>query len=102
MENLQETEYVQPYQEKQVSKNLEEKQSLNENEKVIGVGKRKACSVTCILKPGKGVVTVNKEAFIRYFPCPMDRRKCLKSMEIAGIACEFDIDFLIYGGGTSA
>jgi len=31
----------------------------------------------------------------------MERRKCLKSLEIAGIACEFDVNFTIYGGGTS-
>lgn len=69
---------------------------------MLGAGKRKSCSAFCILKPGTGVVRVNKGEFIRYFPCPMERRKCLKAIEIAGIACEFDIDFFLRGGGVSA
>ena len=32
----------------------------------------------------------------------MERRKCLKAIDIAGIACDFDVDFFIYGGGVSA
>ena len=81
---------------------MAEKQDLSVVDQVVGVSKRKSCTARCILKPGKGVVTINKTPLLHYFPCPMDRRRCLKSMEIAGIACEFDLAFYIEGGGTSA
>ncbi|MFO0131609.1 MAG: 30S ribosomal protein S9 [bacterium] len=68
----------------------------------MATGKRKSCKVVVILKPGKGIVKINRTDFIKYFPCPIERRKCLKAMEMAGIACDFDVEFFITGGGYSA
>jgi ribosomal protein S9 len=102
MTNYIESEYVSPYEPPKEKQSNIKKKDWSNIDRVMGTGKRKSCRAICIIKPGKGVVTVNKEAFIRYFPCPLERRKCLKAMDIAGVACDFDVVFHLHGGGVSA
>ncbi len=75
---------MQPYESVQEAKKVIKKKDWTKSDKVFASGKRKTCSSLAILKPGSGKVTINREPFIRYFPCPMDRRHVLKAIEIAG------------------
>jgi len=48
------------------------------------------------LKTGSGIVKINRIPFVRYFPCPMDRRHVLKPIEIAGFLQKIILIFIIF------
>jgi small subunit ribosomal protein S9 len=68
---------------------------------VQSTGRRKAAVARVRLRPGTGVITVNKRAFEEYFPSVTHRMIATEPLRVAAKAEEYDIDATIDGGGVS-
>mmetsp|Transcript_593 Transcript_593/g.114 ORF Transcript_593/g.114 Transcript_593/m.114 type:complete len:114 (-) Transcript_593:46-387(-) len=53
------------------------------------------------LSKGKGTVKINRKPYLDYFPHPIHRNICLKSILLANIPCQYDISIFVRGGGIS-
>jgi small subunit ribosomal protein S9 len=64
-------------------------------------GRRKSSVSRCWIKPGKGVIVVNKRAFEDYFTRPTHRMIIAQPFEATNNVGSFDIICTVSGGGMS-
>lgn len=65
-------------------------------------GKRKKAIARATLKPGKGIIRVNKQNIEVYTPA-LARAKIMEPLQLAGdVAKKVNIDVNVYGGGWQA
>ena len=65
-------------------------------------GRRKEASARVILKPGTGIVKVNKRSLEDYFPRETLRMIIQQPFEVCDLVGKYDISVIVTGGGTSA
>jgi len=66
-----------------------------------GTGRRKTSVARVYLRPGQGVITVNKRPFDDYFPRETLRLRVVQPLELTGTAGQFDVKVNVAGGGLS-
>ena len=66
-----------------------------------GTGRRKEAVARVFLRPGTGVITVNKRTFENYFPQPTLRLAAERPLDITETKGQFDIIANIDGGGLA-
>ena len=67
----------------------------------IAVGRRKESSARVRLRPGTGVIKVNRRKFVNYFTRETHRITSLKPLEITGMQDKYDVIANIDGGGMT-
>ena len=65
-------------------------------------GRRKEASARVILKPGTGIVRVNKRSLEDYFPRETLRMIIQQPFEVCDLVGKYDTSISVTGGGTSA
>ena len=68
---------------------------------IQSTGRRKQAVARVRIRPGSGVITVNKRAFDDYFPSPMSRAIVQEPLRMTNTAEVYDVDCGIDGGGIS-
>jgi small subunit ribosomal protein S9 len=68
---------------------------------IQSTGRRKAAIARVRLRPGSGVVTVNKRPLEDYFPSATHRMLITEPMRLVEKAEEYDVDTTLDGGGVS-
>ena len=68
---------------------------------VQSTGRRKAAVARVRLRPGSGVVTVNKRPIDEYFPSATHRMIITEPMRLVEKAESYDVDTTLDGGGVS-
>ena len=66
----------------------------------IGTGRRKTAVARVRLKPGSGVITINKQTFEAYFPDEAHRKWILDVLMAVDRVKSFDIAIRCTGGGA--
>ena len=66
-----------------------------------GTGRRKAAVARVYIKPGSGVITVNKKPVDQFFSRETGRMLVRQPLDITGSTGTFDIDANVTGGGES-
>ena len=64
-------------------------------------GRRKQAVARVRLRPGTGVITINKRPFAEYFTSSVHRMQIEEPLRISGVEETFDIDATLDGGGMS-
>lgn len=64
-------------------------------------GRRKEAIARVRLRPGTGVVTVNKRPIEDYFPSLAQRNSATEPLRVANLATNYDVDATIDGGGMA-
>jgi small subunit ribosomal protein S9 len=64
-------------------------------------GRRKEAVARVRLRPGTGVITVNKRTFEEYFPSETHRMIATEPLRLTTLAETYDIDATMDGGGIS-
>ncbi len=67
----------------------------------IGTGRRKNSIARIIMKPGKGVITVNGRTFEDYIPSAATRLDVFQPLELTENQKTFDIQVTVTGGGIN-
>jgi small subunit ribosomal protein S9 len=70
--------------------------------RTYATGKRKTASARVWIKPGTGVITVNKRTFENYFVRETSQMIAKQPLELLEMADQFDISVNVRGGGTAA
>jgi small subunit ribosomal protein S9 len=68
---------------------------------VQSTGRRKAAVARVRLRPGTGVVTVNRRPIDEYFPSATHRMIITEPLRVVEKAEEYDVDTTLDGGGIS-
>jgi small subunit ribosomal protein S9 len=76
-------------------------QKLDKFGRAYATGKRKDAVARVWIKPGKGVITVNKKDFKAYFARPVLQMLLQQPLNAANRASQFDINVTVAGGGLS-
>ena len=66
-----------------------------------GTGKRKTSVARVFLRPGKGIIKVNRREFEVYFPNPVHRMVIQSPLALTSTLDKFDILVNVNGGGVS-
>jgi small subunit ribosomal protein S9 len=66
-----------------------------------GTGKRKTSVARVFLRPGKGIIKVNRREFDVYFPNPVHRMVIQSPLALTSTLDKFDILVNVNGGGVS-
>jgi len=64
-------------------------------------GRRKQAVARVRLRPGTGVITVNKRGFEQYFTSATHRMVVVEPLRLANVAENYDVDATIDGGGVA-
>jgi small subunit ribosomal protein S9 len=64
-------------------------------------GKRKSAIARVWLRPGSGMITVNRRGFETYFPLETHRNVIQEPLRITNTLDRFNILITVYGGGVS-
>ena len=64
-------------------------------------GKRKTSIARIWLKPGTGIVTINKRPMDEYMCLETDRVRAMEPLTLVGMRNKYDIMVTVRGGGTS-
>ena len=64
-------------------------------------GKRKTSVARVWLKPGTGIVIINKRPMEEYMCLEMDRARAMEPLNLVGMRDKYDIMVIVNGGGTS-
>lgn len=64
-----------------------------------GTGRRKCAVARVILRPGKGVITVNGRPFAEYLPSALARLDVSQPLVLTANENTFDISVNVFGGG---
>lgn len=75
---------------------------MSEAKYYYGTGKRKTAVARVFLKPGTGVIVINKRELDEYFPMVSLKKVACASLETSGNDGKFDIKVNLKGGGMSA
>ena len=70
--------------------------------RTYATGKRKTASARVWIKPGTGVITVNKRTFEAYFVRETSQMIAKQPLELLEIVDQFDVSVNVRGGGTAA
>lgn len=70
--------------------------------RTYATGKRKTASARVWLKPGSGVITVNKRKFEDYFVRETSQMIAKQPLELIEAVDQFDVFVNVRGGGTAA
>ncbi|MFA5068824.1 MAG: 30S ribosomal protein S9 [Candidatus Omnitrophota bacterium] len=65
-------------------------------------GRRKEASARVTLKPGAGIIKVNKRSIEDYFPRETLRMIIQQPFEVCNLVGKYDTTVIVRGGGTSA
>ncbi|MDD5504676.1 MAG: 30S ribosomal protein S9 [Candidatus Omnitrophica bacterium] len=65
-------------------------------------GRRKEASARVVLKPGTGIIKVNKRSIEDYFPRETLRMIIQQPFEVCNLIGKYDTTVIVNGGGTSA
>jgi small subunit ribosomal protein S9 len=65
------------------------------------VGRRKTSVARVILKPGSGVIVINKLPFEKYFPQEIYRANITKPFSVTETAGKYDVAVTVEGGGSA-
>ncbi|MCU1490004.1 MAG: ribosomal protein [Acidimicrobiaceae bacterium] len=68
---------------------------------VQSTGRRKAAVARVRLRPGAGVITINRRPIEEYFPAATHRVHATEPLRVAGRAEDYDVDVTMDGGGIS-
>ena len=68
---------------------------------VQSTGRRKAAVARVRIRPGSGVLTVNKRPLDEYFPSATHRMVITEPMRLVERAEDYDVDSTLDGGGVS-
>ena len=66
-----------------------------------GTGRRKTSTARVFLRPGKGVITINRREFSEFFPTESLRTQIKQPLLVTETADKFDILATVDGGGVS-
>ena len=66
-----------------------------------GTGRRKTSTARVFLRPGNGILTINRRAFEAFFPTEALRTQIKTPMVLTETADKFDILATVAGGGIS-
>jgi small subunit ribosomal protein S9 len=72
------------------------------DELIRATGRRKEASARVVLKPGTGVIKVNKRSLEDYFPRETLRMIIQQPFEVCELVGKYDTVVIVVGGGTSA
>lgn len=64
-----------------------------------GTGRRKSAVARVILRPGKGVITVNGRTLVDYITSPLARLDIYQPLVLTANESTFDISVNVFGGG---
>jgi small subunit ribosomal protein S9 len=64
-----------------------------------GTGRRKSAVARVILRPGKGLIVINKRAFEEYLPSSLARLDVCQPLVLTANENTFDITVSVFGGG---
>ena len=76
-------------------------QKLDKLGRAYATGKRKDAVARVWIKPGKGMITVNKKDFKAYFARPVLQMMLQQPLSLANRATQYDIRVTVAGGGLS-
>ena len=65
------------------------------------VGRRKTSTARVYLRPGTGIVTINRRPLAHYFPSETRQRSLLSPLGMTGTAGAFDVLVSVRGGGLT-
>jgi small subunit ribosomal protein S9 len=65
-------------------------------------GRRKEAAASVRLKPGTGIIMVNRRSLEDYFPRETLRMIIQQPFEVCDLAGKYDTNVIVKGGGTSA
>ena len=74
---------------------------MTEANVIHAIGRRKTASARIHMKPGTGIITVNKREFEEYFPLGTLRNYAVQPLVVTGTKADFDIYAVIDGGGNA-
>lgn len=69
--------------------------------RAYGRGGRKTCTARVWIMPGEGHVTINRRAFLDYFPRETDREMILSPLVATNTCGKFDVVVQVEGGGVT-
>jgi len=67
----------------------------------IGTGRRKSAVARVILRPGKGLIVINKRVFEEYLPSSLARLDVCQPLVLTANETTFDITVNVFGGGLN-
>jgi small subunit ribosomal protein S9 len=70
--------------------------------RIYSTGKRKTAVARIWLKPGTGLITVNRKPADDYFERETSRMVMRQSLELIEVVDQYDVDATVAGGGHSA
>jgi small subunit ribosomal protein S9 len=76
-------------------------QKLDAHGRAYATGKRKDAVARVWLKPGKGMITINKKDFKQYFARPVLQMLLQQPLNAANRATQYDVFVSVNGGGLS-
>jgi small subunit ribosomal protein S9 len=76
-------------------------QKLDKLGRAYATGKRKNAIARVWIKPGKGMITVNKKDFKAYFARPVLQMMLQQPLELSKRTTQYDIRVTVLGGGLS-
>ncbi|MDX8389151.1 MAG: 30S ribosomal protein S9 [Mariprofundaceae bacterium] len=65
-----------------------------------GTGRRKSSVARVIIKPGKGVISINGREAENYFPVELVRQEAFSPLQLAKLDGRIDVRITVNGGGT--
>ncbi|MDA8397496.1 MAG: 30S ribosomal protein S9 [Actinomycetota bacterium] len=68
---------------------------------VQATGRRKEAVARVRLRPGSGLILINKRPFEEYFGAPSLRQHAVEPMRVASVQANYDVDATLDGGGMS-
>ena len=74
---------------------------ISNSHSVITVGRRKTSVARIVMKPGSGVVTVNKKPLPQYFPLETLRGQVLLPFVTTETSGKYDVAVNVKGGGAT-
>jgi len=66
-----------------------------------GTGRRKTSTARVFLRPGTGVITVNRREFADFFPTAVLRTEIRQPLQLTDTADKFDVLATVAGGGIA-
>jgi small subunit ribosomal protein S9 len=66
-----------------------------------GTGRRKTSTARVFLRPGTGVITVNRREFADFFPTAVLRTEIKQPLQLTETADKFDVLATVAGGGIA-
>lgn len=75
--------------------------SIDSLGRAYAIGRRKTATARVWIKPGTGVVTVNKKLMVDYFSRDLLRTAILTPFKVTGTVGNFDVESVVQGSGKS-